>query len=105
MTTTDDDLGTAARAGLESVPDYESGPAQPALDDVEYTHLAFLGMGYQTLTKDIALGQEFEFQVRARVVEVGDKLMKDQQIRHVVKCDVVTVVMEGDPNPMPPSGE
>jgi hypothetical protein len=100
MTTTDDDLAGVARAGLEAVPDFEGGPMEPTLDGMEYSNLKFNGMGYQTQTKDLNLGDVHEFTVSARVVGVGDRLMKDMQIQHVITMDVIGVAMLGDPNPV-----
>jgi hypothetical protein len=89
----DGDLGEVARAGLGDVGE-DGSNSEGVLDGMEYnTNLAFLGMGYRTNDSDYKLGQEVEFHVRGRIVQVGDQLMKDDHQRHIVKVDVQSVTI------------
>lgn len=93
------DLGEAAQAGLASVADEQGmvDGGQPALEGTNYTQVSFLGVKADTLDHGLKIGDLVRCTVVGRVKEVGDKQMKDDSVRHVVKVDVDSVILnDGD---------
>lgn len=87
-------LGDAAAEALAGVA--EHGATQDVLEGTDYTKVKFVGMAFDSLDKDIAIGDEKTFTVRARCMASGDEASKrDGQIRHIVKMDVQAVALQG----------
>lgn len=86
----DTDLADVARAGLDDVPETEGGatPAQGAFEGMDYTKIRFVGVNYDTIEMSPKIGDRLDFLVGGKVVEVGDKALKDGHIQHIVKVDV-----------------
>lgn len=85
-------LGDAAAQALDSMGD-EMG-AQQVLDGTDYAKVKFVGMSYDSLETEFKIGDEATFLVRARCVGSGDEEMRDGHIRHVVKMDVRSVIVQ-----------
>lgn len=68
--------------------------SQEELDGMDYTKARFVGMSYDTLDKEISIGDEITFLVKARCVGKGDEERKaDHRINTYVKMDVQSVVV------------
>lgn len=83
-------LADVADAGLSAVPEPE-GPDQGAFENTDYTKVTFVGTNYQTLDYTPKIGDEVEFIVKGRIVEVGDRALKSGFTQHFGKCDVASV--------------
>lgn len=86
-------LGDAATAGLGVFTD-GSGATQEEFDGMDYSKVRFVGLSFDSLDQDIKIGDEHTFTVRARCVGAGDEEMKDGHVRHVVKMDVKSVILQ-----------
>lgn len=70
---------------------------QEELDNMDFTKARFVGMSYDSLDRDINIGDEITFMVRARCVGKGDEERKtDHRINTYVKMDVQSVVIKED---------
>ena len=86
-------LADAAQQAMADV--LEGGATQDVLDDTDYTKVKFVGMSFDSLDKDVKIGDEKTFIVRARCIGTADEASKrDGSIRHVVKMDVQSVVLQ-----------
>lgn len=71
--------------------------SQEELDGMEYTKAKFVGMSYDSLDREIEIGDEITFLVKARCVGKGDEERKtDHRINTYVKMDVQSVVVHGE---------
>lgn len=61
------------------------------LPGTDSTKLKFVGIRYQTLSKDFKLGDEHEFVVRGQVTMAGEEKLKDGHTGHVVRLEVSSV--------------
>jgi hypothetical protein len=86
-------LGDAAQSALQDV--LEHGGTQDVLEDTDYTKVRFVGMSFDSLDHGIKIGDEKTFIVRARCVGTADEASKqDGHVRHIVKMDVQSVVVQ-----------
>lgn len=95
MTTTEaNDLAGLASEGLNDVPEFESGATQDRIPETETTKVSFRGVNYDPLTEeeDYKIGDEVSFIVKGRVIEVGDRQLRDRGEQHFAKIDVSSVV-------------
>jgi hypothetical protein len=75
---------------------------QEELDNMDFTKARFVGMSYDSLDRDINIGDEITFLVRARCVGKGDEERKaDHRINTYVKMDVQSVVIKEEDAPKP----
>lgn len=71
--------------------------SQEELDGMDFTKARFVGMSYDSLERDINIGDEITFTVKARCVGKGDEERKaDHRINTYVKMDVQSVVIAGE---------
>jgi hypothetical protein len=71
--------------------------SQEELDGMDFTKARFVGMSYDSLDRDINIGDEITFLVQARCVGKGDEERKtDHRINTYVKMDVQSVVIKDD---------
>lgn len=86
-------LGDAATEALADV--VEHGGTQDVLEDTDYTKVKFVGMSFDSLERNIKIGDEKEFIVRARCIGTAEEASKrDGSIRNVVKMDVQSVLLK-----------
>lgn len=70
---------------------------QEELDGTDYLKVKFVGMAMDSLDREIELGDEFTFLVKARCVGEGKDLAKtDGHTRRFVKMDVNSVIIKED---------
>jgi hypothetical protein len=74
-----------------------------SLPGTDHTKFRFVGVKYESLSKDFKLGDSHEFTVRGRIVGVGDEEMKDGHIGHVVKLEVTSVTPSSFEEPEDPN--
>lgn len=88
-------LGSAAAEAV-SILVTESGKSiQEPLDGTEYLKVKFVGMAFDSLDKDIKIGDEMSFLVRARCTGTAIEASKtDGSLRHIAKMDVQSVVLD-----------
>lgn len=86
-------LGDAAKTALSGMTD-QTGATQDEFEGMDFAKVKFIGMSFDSLEKDIAIGDEHTFLVRARCTGSGDEEMKDGHIRHIVKMDVKSVILQ-----------
>lgn len=86
-------LGDAATEALGDV--LEHGGTQDVLEDTDYSKVKFVGMSFDSLDKDIKIGDEHTFTVRARCVGTADEATQagSGPVRHQVKMKVQSVVL------------
>ena len=88
-------LGDAAMAALTEMTE-TAGAAQTEFENMDYAKVKFVGMSFDSLETNIVIGDEHTFLVRARCVGTGDEALKDGHIRHVVKMDVSSVLLQSE---------
>lgn len=87
-------LGDAAQALMGSMVDGDTA-VQESLDGTDYTKAKFVGMSFNSLDRDIKIGDELTFLVHARCVGTSEEARKGDAtlIQHLVKMDVQSVVI------------
>lgn len=84
-------LGDAAKSALATIGDDHG--AQGELDGMDYTKVRFVGVQFDALETEVKMNDEMTFQVRGRVVGIGDEVMADGHIRHYAKVKVESVTL------------
>lgn len=75
----------------------ELSGVQEELEGTDYTKARFVGMSFDSLDREINIGDEIVFLVKARCLGKGDEASKtDGRIRKYVKMDVQSVVVKED---------
>ncbi len=89
-------LGDAAQEALADLAGADYQGTQDALEDTDYLKVKFVGMAFDSLDKDIKIGDERTFLVRARCVGTAEEASKRDgtAIRHIAKMDVQSVVLK-----------
>lgn len=88
-------LGDAAQEALADLAGGEFAGTQDVLEDTDYLKVRFVGMAFDSLEKDIRIGDEKTFLVRARCIGTAEEASKqDGSIRHIAKMDVQSVALK-----------
>lgn len=88
-------LAEAATATLGDAEQYD-GAAQSELEGMDYTKVRFVGVQYDSLEKQPAMGTEMEFLVKGRVVGHGEEEMSDGHLRKYAKVKVSSVTLKDE---------
>lgn len=93
---TEDPQGSLAEAAGSAFGDLEGLPGtQEELDGLDYTKAKFVGMSFDSLDREIHIGDEITFMVKARCLGEGTEASKtDGRVRKYVKMDVQSVVVK-----------
>lgn len=88
-------LGDAATEALNDLAADGYSATQDVLEETDYLKVRFVGMSFDSLDKNIKIGDEMTFTVRARCVGTAEEASKvDGQIRHIAKMDVQSVTLK-----------